>query len=492
MALDNTLARKFASAVASGNEKKEKQTETKGVAKIINEKPHVILNGSTVATPVETTVGVNDGDELLVAIKDHRAMVIGNITSNAIDNKTFYRLLEDGSLNIAVNNLDVAADGSITISSGADFNVLAGAGVNLNGALVINPDGTASLNVSSFCIGDGEVVFSTEDLKGEPGEPGKDGADGSDGVDITSQYLYFVPGGGTYGGLNVVSSEGVSGVHTNIYNGAFRLMNGSTVTSSFGDEVKMFFVDGTPQLLLSNYKINLSLVGSSSSITMETDYVEVFGRGVSIASSAGNVGISSGSAVTISDAYGAELETYTSSGNYQIGYGRYSSGSGDMNIYAGVDINLKPNNGYINCTSRMRPSTDAERYLGDSSHRWKTVYASNGTINTSSIHTKENVATMTDEEAAKLLQARPVSFDYREGFGGSKGWYGLIAEELHDILPHAVGDWDAGQDSEGNPIYPGIYYSSLIPHLIKLCQIQQGQINALKSRVEALEGSASA
>lgn len=215
MALDNTLARQLASAVRAGAAKKEKQTEARGVAQIICGKPHVVLNGSTVATPVETTVTVNEGDELLVAIENHRAMVLGNITSNAVDNATFYKRLSDGSLNIAVNNLDIAADGGIKLSAGAMLTVLAGAGVNLNDMLVIDPEtNSCTLNVTSFSLGGSENITDIEDLKG---------ADGAPGTDVTSQWVKFF-WSGFYAGLNLVSDDGVSGVHANINNGAFSIL----------------------------------------------------------------------------------------------------------------------------------------------------------------------------------------------------------------------------------------------------------------------------
>lgn len=244
MALDRSIAKKLAAAVSGS--KGERNTETRGTAKVIDGKPHVVLNGSTVATPVETTVTVNDGDELLVMVKNHRATVLGNITSNALDTATFYSLLEDGSLNLAVNNLDVAANGSITLSSGADFNVLAGAGVNLNGALVINPDGTASLNVSSFRIGGGDTVTDTSELIGPVGPEGPQGAEGPQGPQGPqgpagdSQYVEYRTTG-DYKGLNLVTDDGLTGVHTNINNTSFSILNNLRLISEFG----AFMVDGS-------------------------------------------------------------------------------------------------------------------------------------------------------------------------------------------------------------------------------------------------------
>ena len=133
---------------------------------------------------------------------------------------------------------------------------------------------------------------------------------------------------------------------------------------------------------------------------------------------------------------------------------------------------------------------------GSNTYKWSKVYAENGTIQTSSIHTKENIEPVTDEKASRLLDVNVVKFDYtldhwkREK--GRKGWYGVIAEVVHDLFPEVVLDWDTGTEidertGEEVKVYPGVTYEGFIPNLIKLCQMQQAQIDALTARLDALE-----
>ena len=113
---------------------------------------------------------------------------------------------------------------------------------------------------------------------------------------------------------------------------------------------------------------------------------------------------------------------------------------------------------------------------------------------------KENINDLTDEEALKLLNLRPVTFDYTDGV--TKNCRGLIAEEAYEELPYCVDmpeeylnldhdpilEADKDEDTDIG-ILPSIDYSKFVPHLIKLCQIQQKQIDELTERVTQLEAS---
>ena len=143
------------------------------------------------------------------------------------------------------------------------------------------------------------------------------------------------------------------------------------------------------------------------------------------------------------------------------------------------------------------PKTSGGSSCGSSTYKWSKVYAETGTIQTSSVHTKENIEPVSDEKASRLLDVNVVKFDYtldhwkREK--GRKGWYGVIAEEVHDLFPEVVLDWDTETEvddltGEEVKVYPGVTYEGFIPHLIKLCQMQQAQIDELTARIDALDG----
>lgn len=102
-------------------------------------------------------------------------------------------------------------------------------------------------------------------------------------------------------------------------------------------------------------------------------------------------------------------------------------------------------------------------------------------VRSSSKYVKENVKDITDTEAKKVLELRPVAFDYINGNDNQRG---LIAEEVLEVMPEMV---DVPKDYTGfdpkKPLnIPGIDYSKFVPYLIKMIQIQQTEIDELKRR----------
>ncbi len=106
----------------------------------------------------------------------------------------------------------------------------------------------------------------------------------------------------------------------------------------------------------------------------------------------------------------------------------------------------------------------------------------------SSKYSKENVNDMSIEEAKKILELNPVSFDYKEKFGGAKNNFGLIAEETNKIIPSCVTipkKYNEEECEKGNidiNNLPSIDYSKLVPYLIKMVQYQEERINSLESK----------
>ncbi len=90
---------------------------------------------------------------------------------------------------------------------------------------------------------------------------------------------------------------------------------------------------------------------------------------------------------------------------------------------------------------------------------------------------KQNIKDLKQEDTLKLLELRPVEFDYINSGIHS---HGLIAEEVSEIMPDMV-----IYNNENEP--ESIDYPQFVSHLIKLCQIQQEQIDKLTKRVEDLE-----
>lgn len=107
----------------------------------------------------------------------------------------------------------------------------------------------------------------------------------------------------------------------------------------------------------------------------------------------------------------------------------------------------------------------------------------------SSRRVKKNIHAMTEEEAKKLLDVDVVKFDYiGDWCGGKKNQSGVIAEDTIEIIPEAVqicDNYDPNQAvDEENNIPPNVDYRKFIPYLIKMVQMQQAEIDELKSFIK--------
>ena len=188
-----------------------------------------------------------------------------------------------------------------------------------------------------------------------------------------------------------------------------------------------------------------------------------------------------------------------STSNVALDFFRNTAANTDWRIY-NIGANLTIGNSGDDLTTvndlyqyqgvRFMPMNDATQNLGQATNRWNTLFASNGTINTSDAREKKNIQNLNYGLNA-LMQLRPVSFEWKKDDGsGTK--LGLIAQELKQVVPEVVRDWDWEEDEQGNrkkaasPIL-GVYYSDLIPVLIKATQEQQVIIEQQKEEIELLK-----
>ena len=135
--------------------------------------------------------------------------------------------------------------------------------------------------------------------------------------------------------------------------------------------------------------------------------------------------------------------------------------------------------GGISC-GEMRSSTTysstttngANMYIHSSPY---TIYRS-----TSSIKYKDNVTTLTDADADKILNCRPVTYTSKCDIDDSNEiHYGLIAEEVKDVDSRLV--VFEGSEPEN------VKYDRFVPHLINLVKRLTDEVNTLKTKVAALE-----
>ena len=232
--------------------------------------------------------------------------------------------------------------------------------------------------------------------------------------------------------------------------------------------------------------------------------------------SGGNFGINTTSPSDKLHVNGGDIIISTASApNLRVVKADNSSGSATLNAFFGiatannnffngaVDNDLcivAPTNGrflfgYANSV-KLRMDNDgtlfsAATYNNTTASGSRAVVMPNNTgeffASTSSRRFKTNITTLTDALADKILECRPVSFNSTcDVDNKSKIFYGLIAEEVHEIDTSLVAYEDENAET---PVPAGVQYDRFVPHLINLVKRQKAQIDALETRIAALEGS---
>lgn len=147
---------------------------------------------------------------------------------------------------------------------------------------------------------------------------------------------------------------------------------------------------------------------------------------------------------------------------------------------------------YYGSTPVIEPSSNNIGYLGHNYYwnkvRTKTIYRDHE-YSLSDIKYKENIKQL-NNSLNILEQLNPVSYDFKEEMYNDivdekiksemkskrKGQFGLIAQEVKQVLPEIV-----EFDSVNNDLL--ISYTQLIPHLISAIQDQQIQIESLSEQL---------
>ena len=108
-------------------------------------------------------------------------------------------------------------------------------------------------------------------------------------------------------------------------------------------------------------------------------------------------------------------------------------------------------------------------------------------FNTSSDHRlKENVEDMTGA-ITRIKQLQPRRFSWIIDDEDSANVDGFIAHEAQTVVPEAVTGTHNEVDDDGNPVYQGIDQAKLVPLLTGALQEAIAKIEALETRVQALE-----
>ena len=136
--------------------------------------------------------------------------------------------------------------------------------------------------------------------------------------------------------------------------------------------------------------------------------------------------------------------------------------------------------GSINIQGQCLPTNDDSGLnLGSSSQRWTTVFAANGSINTSDKNEKNTIID-SDLGLDFINKLKPKSYKWNKD--DAKTHYGLIAQDLEETLTSlgkTVADFGGIYKEDESPM--GLGYSELIAPLIKAVQELSAEVAALKA-----------
>lgn len=136
------------------------------------------------------------------------------------------------------------------------------------------------------------------------------------------------------------------------------------------------------------------------------------------------------------------------------------------------------------------PIVDDKMALGAPNHKWRTVYAINGTINTSDRNQKKDIKSLLNSAKEFIMKLKPVSYVFKDG---KRTHFGLIAQDVEETMTEmGMTDMDFGglckDKKENSDEYTyGLRYEEFIAPLIKTVQMQQKEIDELKSELKEIK-----
>jgi hypothetical protein len=170
-------------------------------------------------------------------------------------------------------------------------------------------------------------------------------------------------------------------------------------------------------------------------------------------------------------------------------------------IYFGIDMpaydTVYPYNvgAGIYRTSRSFIPFSSSISLGNSTYRWKEVWAVNGSIQTSDERFKKNIQEV-KYGLETVMKLHPVMYEWKDETMGKSVNIGFLAQEVKKILPEVVvhqtiserekrepKEWGADAQSDNY----GMKYAEIIPVLTKAIQEQQLLIEELRNEIEKLK-----
>jgi hypothetical protein len=277
---------------------------------------------------------------------------------------------------------------------------------------------------------------------------------------------------------------------TSYFNGAVTIDDNATITNSGNIKIGSS-TTVTPATQADDIVIDKG--ASESGITIVSTAAASLRFGDAASASVGYIEYNHSSNAFSFGTNGATRLTISSAGDVKVTSGSfYNSVSGITKIGNAGDYEFIDALG--SGTRRFRPATDDAIDIGDASHRFDDIFATNGTINTSDKNQK-NTITESDLGLDFVKKLLPKSYKFNNK---TRTHYGLISQDVEDLLSDISKDTQdfAGfikspkdiDDKNNSEFIYGLRYNEFIAPMIKAIQEQQVIIEDLKSRIEALEG----
>jgi hypothetical protein len=419
--------------------------------------------------------------------------IAGSVISNTGDlssSNEIQTLSLNGS-NLTLSN----GGGSVTLPSGSGT-YTAGPGISISGGVISNTGDLTNTNEIQVLSANGTNLTLSNGgntVTFDPSNTNEIQTLSANGTNLT-----LSNGGGTVtfdpSNTNEIQTLSVSGSTLTLSNGggsvALPSGGGNAYWQSFGGNDIVNNNGGTVFVGPGTFE-SLFAQGSNNSSTF---YSQNGGTGKAISAEANN---------------GVALELHGLVALYAFGTG--SSPAGTFTNNSGDGIALQANGGlginggfenYNGTISKadiianfkfgggLSPGSNNFYDLGSSDRRWKAVYATNGTINTSDARQKQAIQPI-GYGLAQVNAMKPVSFEWIDHPEQGRK-LGFLAQDLQTVVPEVVSDTEWINDGNGHLRSKkaealGVYYSDLIPVLVKAMQEQQAQIERLEQRIKDLE-----
>ena len=445
MDLNSILVSEFAKITNDNKETVNEGTTVYGTYRVDGDGAYVQIDGSDTRTPVATTASAKNGDRVTVLIKNHRAIITGNLTDPSASSETVKNLdLGLGGLNDTIRNVSNSVsdirgevDGISTQVTGMAASIEGAEKVATNFISFEDPYGLIVGNLTDSTLGFNVLIDATSvNMRYNSTILAKYASDTIYlGYNNTNAVIDMCGGLGTIamkdGTTNWLNISSLGSITLNAENGICSMRNGHAE----------FYADSSNiNIIISRGPLETGIdISANGDITLLGD-LDVTG----------------------------EIYNYAKSNHTHSQY--YESGD---NINVGKITSSYTYGDTVDYSTNM--------YVGTSGILHRTTKTSSRTVK-HDIKPIEN----SDILPEKLYDVDVIQFVYNEGqLGHSSKRYGkelpgFIVEDLVEKYPIAV-----DIDEEDKPFQWNEQY--LIPPMLALIQKQKKKLDELEFRIEALE-----